>query len=66
MSASPARPARITVLDIARMHADGERIAMLTAYDYPTAQLVDEAGMPAILVGDSLGQVLLGYDTTVR
>ena len=66
VSATPAGPARITVLDIARMHADGERIAMLTAYDYPTAQLVDEAGIPAILVGDSLGQVLLGYDTTVR
>ena len=66
MSSSPAAPARITVLDIARMHADGERIAMLTAYDFPTAQLVDEAGIPAVLVGDSLGQVLLGYETTVR
>jgi len=58
--------ARVTVLDIARMHADGERIAMLTAYDYPTAQVEDEAGIPMILVGDSLGQVMLGYDTTVR
>ena len=66
VSATPAGPARLTVLDFARMHADGERIAMLTAYDFPTAQLVDEAGIPAILVGDSLGQVLLGYDTTVR
>ncbi len=66
MSATPAGPARITVLDFARMHADGERIAMLTAYDHPTAELLDEAGIPAILVGDSLGQVLLGYDTTVR
>ena len=66
MSATPGGPARITVLDFARMFADGERIAMLTAYDYPTAQLVDEAGIPSILVGDSLGQVLLGYDTTVR
>jgi 3-methyl-2-oxobutanoate hydroxymethyltransferase len=66
VSASPAGPARITVVDLARMYADGERIAMLTAYDYPTAQLVDEAGIPAILVGDSLGQVLLGYETTVR
>ena len=66
MSATPTAPARITVLDFARMHADGERIAMLTAYDHPTAQLVDEAGIPAILVGDSLGQVMLGYETTVR
>jgi len=66
VSASPTGPARLSVVDLARMHADGERIAMITAYDYPTAQLVDEAGVPAILVGDSLGQVLLGYDTTVR
>ena len=66
MSATPTAPARITVLDFARMHADGERIAMLTAYDHPTAQLVDEAGIPAILVGDSLGMVMLGYETTVR
>lgn len=66
MSASPTGPARLTVIDLARLHADGERIAMITAYDYPTAQLVDEAGIPAVLVGDSLGQVLLGYDTTVR
>jgi 3-methyl-2-oxobutanoate hydroxymethyltransferase len=66
VSATPAGPTRLTVVDLARMHADGERIAMITAYDFPTAQLVDEAGIPAILVGDSLGQVLLGYDTTVR
>ena len=45
--------------------ARGERIAALTAYDYPTARLLDEAGVPFILVGDSLGMVVLGYpDTT--
>jgi len=57
---------RLTVTDVARMFADGERIAMLTAYDYPTARLVDEAGIPLILVGDSVGQVILGYESTVR
>jgi len=65
VSATPA-PARLTVVDLARMLAEGQRIAMITAYDFPTAQLVDEAGIPMVLVGDSLGQVLLGYDTTVR
>src|SRR3972149_2152754 len=55
-----------TLADIARMHADGQRIAMLTAYDYPTARVVDEAGVPMILVGDSLGMVMLGYEETVR
>ncbi len=57
---------RLTVTDLARMYADGERIAMLTAYDYPTARLLDEAGIPLILVGDSVGQVILGYESTVR
>ncbi len=66
MSAQPETVRRLTVVDIARLHADGVRIATVTAYDYPTAQLVDEAGIPLILVGDSLGQVMLGYDTTVR
>jgi len=66
VSAPPAQARRLTVTDIARMHADGERIAMATAYDYPTASLLDEAGLPMILVGDSLGQVMLGYESTVR
>jgi 3-methyl-2-oxobutanoate hydroxymethyltransferase len=57
---------RLTVSDIGRMYADGESLPMLTAYDYPTAQILDEAGIPMLLVGDSLGQVLLGYDSTVR
>jgi 3-methyl-2-oxobutanoate hydroxymethyltransferase len=63
---APAKQDRLTVSDIGRMYADGERIAMLTAYDYPTARLLDEAGIPMLLVGDSLGTVLLGYDSEIR
>ena len=66
MSATPEPTRRLTVTDIARLYADGTRIAMLTAYDFPTARLLDEAGIPMILVGDSLGEVMLGYDSTVR
>jgi 3-methyl-2-oxobutanoate hydroxymethyltransferase len=56
----------LTIASIARQYSAGERIAMLTAYDYPTARILDEAGIPMLLVGDSLGQVMLGYDSTVR
>ena len=63
---SPQKASRLTISSIARLYADGERIAMLTAYDYPTARILDDAGIPMLLVGDSLGQVILGYDSTVR
>jgi 3-methyl-2-oxobutanoate hydroxymethyltransferase len=66
MSASSDAPRRLTVADIARRYADGQRLATITAYDYPTAQILDAAGIPLILVGDSLGQVALGYESTVR
>lgn len=66
MSASTDVPRRLTVTDIARRYAEGQRLATVTAYDYPTAQIVDAAGIPLILVGDSLGQVALGYESTVR
>ena len=66
MSTTTDAPRRLTVVDIAQQYADGERLAMLTAYDFPTAKLLDEAGIPLLLVGDSLGQVILGYETTVR
>ena len=65
MSASTETIRRLTVGDLARMHADAERIAMLTAYDYPTAKLLDEAGIPILLVGDSLGRAMLGYENEI-
>src|ERR1043166_3879155 len=56
---------KITADAIRSMKARGEKIAALTAYDFPTTRLLDEAGIPLILVGDSLGMVVLGYpDTT--
>jgi len=60
-----AVPTRITVRDLARCKTENRRFAMLTAYDFPTARLLDEAEIPVLLVGDSLGQVVLGYDTTL-
>ena len=54
-----------TTPDFEKMKQAGEKISMLTAYDYPSAQLVEEAGVDMILVGDSLGMVVLGYDSTV-
>jgi 3-methyl-2-oxobutanoate hydroxymethyltransferase len=65
MSATSETVRRLTVGDIARLYADGERIPMLTAYDYPTAKLLDEAGIPLLLVGDSLGRVMLGYENEI-
>jgi 3-methyl-2-oxobutanoate hydroxymethyltransferase len=56
---------RVSIHDLKAMKQRGEKIAMLTAYDYPTARLLDEAGVPIILVGDSLGMVVLGYDSTL-
>ncbi|MBH0779985.1 3-methyl-2-oxobutanoate hydroxymethyltransferase [Nocardia bovistercoris] len=67
--ATPAEPARRTrktrVPHLRQMKADGERWSMLTAYDYSTARLFEEAGIPVLLVGDSAANVVYGYDTTV-
>jgi 3-methyl-2-oxobutanoate hydroxymethyltransferase len=58
-------PTKITVETVRAMKSRGEKIAALTAYDFPTAKLLDECGVPLLLVGDSLGMVVLGYpDTT--
>lgn len=65
MSATPTER-RLTIADIAKSYREGRRIVAITAYDYPTARIVDAAGIPLILVGDSLGMVMLGYDSTVR
>jgi len=56
---------RTTINQIKNMKQKGEKIVMLTAYDYTTAKIVDEAGIPIILVGDSLGMVVLGYESTI-
>jgi 3-methyl-2-oxobutanoate hydroxymethyltransferase len=55
----------VTTKDIASMKARGDKIPMVTAYDYPTARLADEGGIPVVLVGDSLGMVVLGHESTI-
>jgi 3-methyl-2-oxobutanoate hydroxymethyltransferase len=59
------RPGRVTVRDIAAAKARGEKWPMLTTYDALTAGIFDEAGIPVLLVGDSAGNVVFGYDTTI-
>ena len=56
---------RVTITQLKEMKQKGEKIAMLTAYDYSTAKLLDEVGIPIMLVGDSLGMVVLGYESTI-
>ncbi|HYM13934.1 MAG TPA: 3-methyl-2-oxobutanoate hydroxymethyltransferase [Dehalococcoidia bacterium] len=56
---------RITTADVREMKQRGQKIVMMTAYDYPTARLVEEGSADLVLVGDTLGMVVLGYDSTV-
>jgi 3-methyl-2-oxobutanoate hydroxymethyltransferase len=59
------RPSRMTVPEFAALKRAGRKISILTAYDYPTAALVDAAGVEAILVGDSMSMVVQGHETTL-
>lgn len=66
MSASANREQRpVTIGELLRMKESGERIVALTAYDYLLARIVDDAGVDVVLVGDSLGTVVLGHDSTI-
>lgn len=56
----------LTKLDLLKMKESNEKITMVTAYDYPSAKMAEAAGIDTILVGDSLGNVVLGYDSTVQ
>ena len=56
---------RVTIRELKQMKRRGEKIPMLTAYDYTSARILEDAGIPLILVGDSLGQWVMGYEFTV-
>lgn len=64
-SFSEAERRKVTVNTLRRMKIDGRKIVMVTSYDYPSAAIADEVGVDSILVGDSYGMVVLGYDTTI-
>lgn len=55
----------LNIVKMKKMKEEGTALSMVTAYDYPTARLAEEAGVDMILVGDSLGNVVLGYDSTL-
>jgi len=56
---------KVTILDLQKMKDEGKKITMLTAYDYPTARILDSSGIDILLVGDSVGNVMLGLDNTL-
>ena len=61
----PDQPEKIYVPALRKAKRKGEKLTCLTAYDYPTAKIVDEAGVELILVGDSIGNVVHGYANTI-
>lgn len=65
MTPPPLRPRRVSVLDLAAAKRQQRPIAMVTAYDWPTGRLVDEAGVDCVLVGDSVAMVVAGRDSTI-
>jgi 3-methyl-2-oxobutanoate hydroxymethyltransferase len=65
MTTTPPERKKNTVLTVRQKKQLGQPVSMITAYDYPTAMLVEEAGLDCILVGDSLGMVVLGYENTL-
>src|SRR5512141_1142739 len=66
MTSEPATERKkVTLPTLFKKHADGEPIVMLTCYDYPTACFQDQAGIDMVLVGDSLGMTMLGYESTL-
>ncbi len=60
-----SNPSRVTIKVIEQMKSEGEKISMLTAYDYTFAKIIDEAGIDIILVGDSASNVMAGHETTL-
>jgi len=56
---------KITILDLKEMKENGEKITMLTAYDYPTARILDQCGIEVLLIGDSVGNVMMGMENTL-
>jgi len=65
MADKPEKPRTVTISTLLDMKRKGVKIAMLTAYDYPTARMAEEAGVDVILVGDSVGMTKLGYESTL-
>ena len=65
MSESSPRTRRVTTRTLQKMREQGKPISMLTAYDYPTAEALDEVGIDLLLVGDSLAMVVQGHETTL-
>ena len=65
VTAESGREHRVTLPTLRRRKRAGEKIAMLTAYDFTFAQIFDPAGIDVLLVGDSLGNVIMGHDSTI-